>query len=259
MFKGCSKCGTQNPGDARFCGHCGASLEVEPGSAPPLPAGSRRPLAALWLTLGAAVFVLAACGAWWLNAPRPVATPSFDAAPPPSVYAASAPTAPAPSPPAEALPRAPSIAATAAPAAAAPPSSDLWEPAGREAVVDDTVAAKARQVARLKAERDARTRALREQRALVATRADADADAARHRLDEARARGVPPAAAATRSSAPTPTVATPAAARSVQERCVNLNIIAKAICQSRECVRAEHAGEPVCQRIRAADDRRREQ
>jgi hypothetical protein len=44
----------------------------------------------------------------------------------------------------------------------------------------------------------------------------------------------------------------------VQQRCADQNMVLRAICQSRECGRREHANEPMCQRIRAAEDRRRE-
>jgi hypothetical protein len=147
------------------------------------------------------------------------------------------------------------VAVTAASATAAPPSGDLWEPIGRPAPIDDSVAIRARQAAKLKAERDARARALREQRTLAASQAEAGA--ARHRIDAVRGRGLPAATPAARGSAPTPETAP---ARSVQERCANKsNALTRAICEARECVGAEHAGEPICDRIRAADDRRREQ
>lgn len=245
MSKDCSKCGTPNFADARFCGRCGAALEVE-------RAGAWHASPGRWVALGGALVVLAACGVWWLNAPRPVATPSFDAAPPPSMSTASNPATAARKPPDQTARPTPPTAATAVSAAARPPSSDLWEPVDRPGATDDAGAAAARQADRPKAERDARPRAAREQRTPAATRADAAE--ARQRLEDARGRGFSAAATRTRNSAPATTPA-----RSVRERCVNLNIIAKAICESRECIRAEHAGEAVCQRIRAADDRRREQ
>ena len=67
---------------------------------------------------------------------------------------------------------------------------------------------------------------------------------------------MPAAAPVPRTSSPVPP---PAQTRTVQERCANLNPLAQGICEARECVRREHAGESVCQRIKAADDRRREQ
>ena len=216
MSKDCSKCGTPNSADARFCGRCGAALEAE-------RAGGWYASPGRWVALGGASVVLVVCGAWWLNAPRPVATPSFDAAPPPSMSTASNPATAARKPPDQTARSTPPTAATAVSAATRPPASDLWEPVDRPAATDDAGAAEARQAARLKTERAARERGF-------------------------------PAATRTRNSAPATTPA-----RSVRERCVNLNIIAKALCESRECMRGEHAGEAVCQRIRAADDRRREQ
>ena len=252
LAEDCSKCGMSNPVDGGFCSRCGAILGADRARAWHAP--SMR-----WVAFGVAVVVLAACGAWWLNTPRPVATPGFDAAPPPSMSAASNPaTAPSWSPDETARPAPPTAAtaATAAPAAARPPSGDLWEPVDRPAARVTSGPAEARQAVGRSAEREARARASREQGTPAATRAEADADAnaARQRLEQARGRGVPAAATARRNPAPAP-----APARSVAERCVDLNIISRAICESRECVRAEHAREPVCQRIRAADDRRREQ
>jgi hypothetical protein len=59
-----------------------------------------------------------------------------------------------------------------------------------------------------------------------------------------------------------PQRAEPAAApraRTAQERCADRSLLLRAICESRECARQEHANEPTCQRIRAAEERRREQ
>lgn len=245
LVKDCSKCGTSNPVDGRFCSQCGANLEAD-------RTGVWHTWSGRWVALGAAVVVLAASGAWWLNAPRSVATPSFDAAPPPSMSAASNPSAAASGPPEETAQPTPPTAATAVSAAARPPSGDLWEPVDRPATSGASGPAEPRQAVSPSTERTARARAPREQRTLAATHTDADA--ARQRLEQARGRGVPAAATARRNPAPATK-----SARSVRQRCVDLNIIAKAICESRECVRAEHAREPVCQRIRAADDRRREQ
>jgi hypothetical protein len=47
--------------------------------------------------------------------------------------------------------------------------------------------------------------------------------------------------------------------RSAQETCAGGNPIVQGICESRECARREHADEPLCKRLRAADDRRRQQ
>jgi hypothetical protein len=48
-------------------------------------------------------------------------------------------------------------------------------------------------------------------------------------------------------------------ARSAQETCAGGNLITRSLCESRECSRREHADEPLCQRLRAAEERRRQQ
>lgn len=246
MSKGCLKCGTENASDARFCRHCGTPL-----AAPAIAAEPARPIT-LWIGLGLLAVALAGGGLWWLKQSRSPAVPTFDSAPPPSVLGADSPAS--------------------APAAASAPAGTLWEPAGKETAITEHVekpvpveaeTAKdspretARSVAREKAARDAKARALREQRAQAASQAEADL--ARRRADEARARAAQAPAAPT----PVPRAQSPASppvqARTVQERCAGLNPLAKGICEARECVRTEHAGEVVCQRIKAADDRRREQ
>lgn len=108
-----------------------------------------------------------------------------------------------------------------------------------------------------KAARDARAAALREQAASQAaiTRA-AEQEAARRRFEESRARPLPPPPPV-HAAAPVP--AAPARARTAQETCAGSNPIARGICEARECVRREHTDEALCQRLRAADDRRRQQ
>ena len=77
----------------------------------------------------------------------------------------------------------------------------------------------------------------------------AEQEAARKRADEARARA---AQAATAKPSPAP-AATP---RTAQEICAGRNAISQAVCESRECGRPEHAAEPHCRQIKAAEDRR---
>ena len=48
-----------------------------------------------------------------------------------------------------------------------------------------------------------------------------------------------------------------AQARGVQELCAGRGAIAEAVCQSRECAAPGHANEPLCRRLREADERRR--
>lgn len=241
---------------------------------------TRRPVA-IWIGLGAVVVALGVAGAWWLNSTRSPPLPTFDSAPPPSAVGAHAPALPASPPPEPHTAPAP-VAAAPAPASAAPavdvapppPATGLDtaasvaspEPAEKAAAgasrAERELPAASDNVAD-SAARDAKARALREQRvqrAQAAAQAEAG-NVARRRADESRARPPQAAPAATLPSraAPAPTNASPAPPRSVLERCSSGNPLVRGICESRECVRSEHAGELVCQRIKAADDRRREQ
>ena len=99
----------------------------------------------------------------------------------------------------------------------------------------------------------------RERRQLAASQAEADL--ARRRAEAARARSEPAATLPAPPPAPRAAEAMPPPdpARGVQERCAGRNPLSKGICEARECMRAERANDPVCQRIRADDDRRRQQ
>lgn len=150
----------------------------------------------------------------------------------------------------------PSARANSAPPVAIPDRA-IGAGTGRTARTLDP--AEKEQLAKAKAERDAKAKAkakvLREQRALAA---QAEQDIARRRAEEARARVAPEAP----STAPRPVVtapAPPAKPRTVAERCANRSAVAQGICEAAQCVGSEHADEAVCRRIRAADDRRRQQ
>lgn len=195
----------------------------------------------LWLASGALALVVAAAG-WWLLAP------SHDSAgrgaSPTSVTAAGmAPLAQAPSPE-------PASAANASAPATPLTPAELWDP-----IPADELQAARDQAAKARVAREAKALAAREQAAL------AEQDAARQRADEPGTRiapVAPPAAGpAPRSTTPAPAAA-PATAGTVQEVCGNRNPIAQAICESRECSRAEHAQEAICKRVRAAEERRRQ-
>jgi hypothetical protein len=75
----------------------------------------------------------------------------------------------------------------------------------------------------------------------------------RPRADPARARAV---AAASRTAQP---VAERGPGRTVEQLCTNSNAALRGICEARQCSRRAHSGEALCQRLRAADDRRRQQ
>ena len=140
-----------------------------------------------------------------------------------------------------AMPAAPAAAEPVDKAAAGGPGrSSLWEPIDAAALPKD------------RAERDARVRGASapEARGPVASRPAAAApEAAGRRADDDRAFNPP-------ATAPAPPV--PAMSGTAQALCANRNPISLAICEARECSRAEHAAEPACQRIRAAEERRRQ-
>jgi hypothetical protein len=159
---------------------------------------------------------------WWYGAMRVPESPSFDASPPPAALEAIRPASAASA----------ASAATAAPRAAPAFAIDTPGPDGMITETADDAA------------RPARTsRANPEPRAPATVASDA---APASRRVQAAARPTPRAPAA----AP--------AFRTAAERCADRSLVARSICQSRECARPEHANEPMCQRIRAAEDRRRE-
>ena len=65
----CPKCGAQIPGDARFCGSCGAQLRAVETVAPPRPTrpARRRRVAPLAIALGVLVVVAAAGAVAWFS------------------------------------------------------------------------------------------------------------------------------------------------------------------------------------------------
>ena len=278
----CRACGALNPAGARFCANCGA----DPTPPPAIGESARRPVR-LWIGVGVVAIALAASGggAWWLNSSRSTALPSFDSAPPPSVLGAAGLVTPTRTAPPGEVPVAAPLAAPelpappdalvapvapAAPAAAASmPAGKLQGPVDKNGVVAESVHAKPAD-AKGKPARNTRARALREPRAPAGSQAATHP--AQRRAGESRARppsaqtparssaqAHPPARApATRAARPVPPPAA-AQARTVKARCASRNPIIQGICESRECIRPEHAAEPVCQRIKAADDQRRQQ
>jgi hypothetical protein len=221
MSRVCSICAAANNDSDRFCRACGNALTDPARSAPPPVAAARRAIGA-WVAPTALVVVLAAAGIWWITASR---TPTAARIAAPSTPAASVP-APVAAPP---VASAPAVARAPASAASVPGASP-WDTVGPDGIITES------SDQQLQAAKDA---------------------AARRRVEpESRARplpAMPPLPARSAASVPPP------AARTVQESCANRNPIVQAICESRECARGEHANETICQRIRAADDRRREQ
>ena len=137
-------------------------------------------------------------------------------------------------------------------AAPLPQLSDMPNGETPEAEAKRLAAEKRRdKAARDKADREAKAKAASDQRdqSTTAQRAEQDAQA-RRRADDAQ-RNRPSAAATT---APVPATAQP---RGVQELCAGRGAIAEAVCQSRECAAPGHANEPLCRRLREADERRR--
>lgn len=264
----CPVCRHPNRSGTRFCAKCGRDQFAAPATpAPPpppptaptpapAPAAQAVPLVSpmppaprgmLWLATGALALVLAAA-AWWLLAPshgRAGRGPS-----PVADGTAGTPAGIAP-PAAVSLAQATSPATAASVPAAPLTPAELWDP-----IPPEELQAARDQAAKLRVAREAKALAAREQAALAET------DAARRPTDEAQARmpaAAPPLAGATqRSALPAPTAASPAGAGTVQQACGNRNLFSQAICESRECSRAEHANEDICKRVRAAQEQRRD-
>jgi hypothetical protein len=236
------------------------------------PSRSRAPLA---IGIVALVLVVGGALAWTFMRHSDPSPPAIGVTTPPvaaTLPATSAATAPlaaeampastaavsvATSAAAETPPPAATAGALAAPPAAAQPLPHVGDavpaasPAasGAEAEAKRLAAEKRRErAARDKADRDARAIAdQRDQTAATAQRAEQEA-AARRRAEEAqRARSV--------AAAPPPAAA--AVPHGVREICGGRNAIAEAICQSRQCSQAEHAGEAICRQLREQEERRR--
>jgi hypothetical protein len=297
MSRDCSKCGTPNADEARFCRACGGALTAPAAAArlpcracghpnlagarfcarcgtdqttpspPPAPvalpaaasgsANAARPMGR-WIGLGAIVVIaLVAGGAWWMNQARSPANPRFDAAPPPAVLdASSGPSASAPA------------SSEAAASAAAPPTLPMPVPpntSGASAASGETggqagkSAATAKppekepQTATDQAARDAKAKALREQRQLAASQAATERT--RRHAEDTGTRPVPHAPVSHPAAA---VPAAPEPGRSVQARCTGRNAILQGLCEARECIRKENANDAVCQRIRADAEQRRQ-
>lgn len=274
----CHACGTFIPASARFCTQCGADQSqvttsplfqptqtsdsaFAPSAFLHTPPPTAKPMG-LWISLGVLAVALIAGGAWWFKSTRANGAGASDTAAAPAPVAASATdvasnpvTAPEPASTPTAQPAA---APASEPAPVATPTAAAVEgPASAAAVATDAASAAALAKEKDRIARETRTKALREQRAQAASQAAARAaeqEAARRRAEEAGARASP---APPPPAAPAPVA--PPQPRTAQEICAGGNVIVRGICEARECVRNEHADEALCKRLRAADDRRRQQ
>jgi len=255
----CPACGHLNRVGARFCAQCGSAQPTPAAAAPPQSASPRpdltppvairtdrlaaaRPPLPIFIGLGAAAILLAVAAVWWFNSLRGVDVP-LPPLPPLSAASAVAPVGPASAaePDSAGAPIRPDTQiATPGPTAASEPAAAI------AAAAEDGAADRDSESTLARAQPETATPA-------TATGAAAEAPAPRPRADPARPRAV---AAAPRAAAP---VGARGPGRSVTELCTASNAALRGICEARECSRRAHAGEALCQRLRAADDRRRQQ
>jgi hypothetical protein len=272
----CSKCSAENADGALVCRQCGAALpppgaswsrsllpdddHFDPLSAPTLVMQHTAPAAlppieettvpmpvrgsgrTLLLGLATGVLIVAA-GAWLLrpgDAPAPAAAPATDSA------SASASGAVSVAPPAPAA--SPSLtAASAAPPPAAPAvaSAPVAVPAAASAAPVQAAASTAPAAASA---------------AVTDTRKRIPAPVARKRAMSAAPAAAPAASAAPAPAEPVaaPPVATvaPARPKTVAELCAAGNLITRGFCEQRECRRAEFMADPVCVKLKDAEQRR---
>jgi hypothetical protein len=294
MPRDCSKCGTLNADEARFCRTCGTALTAPaaaPAAAPPVPCR-----ACGHLNLAGTRFC-ARCGADQSVSPSvPVALPA--------AVTASA-TAPRPigrwiglgavvvalaagaawwmnqarSPATPSFDAAPPPAVSEAGSASAPAGIDVpasvaappLPPVSPAAVTAPSASAPASTLwepagasaataeATEKIQQAAKDKAARDAKA-KALRAQRQLAASQAAAELAR-RHAEDTRARPVPSAPVPHATAPAApepARSVQMRCAGRNAILQGLCEARECIRKENADDAVCQRIRADAERRRQ-
>lgn len=266
MANVCSSCSTDNADGAMVCRQCGAALApsaawsrslipeddtFDPLSAPTLvmqhtaPAAlpaieETQPMAPegstgrrlVWGLAGFAV--LLGAGLWLL---RPTSEPPAAAAPAgPAASAAAAMQQPSPTPlPASAPASVAAAAAVAVPASAGAPASPP--------VVTTTAAVP------------------------PATAPAASAADRRKRIPEPVVRRPVPAPAPSAPASEPVLVPPPAPApappqepvrpRSVAELCAGSSLLTRGFCEHRECAKAEQAGDPVCMRLRDAEEARR--
>lgn len=259
-----------SPADDRTrIGSTEATAGALPGSGrrPPSDRPSSRRRAGLWAALAAGVLLLAGLGVWLLGgrsptqtdgdaasvaatATRAAASAAARMANPEASTASTAPGTALP-PITEASP--PPIAAASTPidsaASAAPSFASPAASSGSAASAEEEARA-----AKLKLERAARAKALRELRDPALAK-KAEQDAATQRLAEERARAADSAASTGPERAP---VAPPVQHKTTaQEICAGRGMIGTAVCESRQCGQPEHVDEARCRQVNAEEARRR--
>lgn len=269
----CSKCSAENGDGSLVCRQCGAALpppnwgrsllpeddQFDPLSAPTLvmqhtapaplppieetavPMPVRKSGRTLLLGLATGVLTVAA-GAWLLRPAEPAAPAAVPAA---ASAPASASGAVSAAPPAPAASSAMAAASAAPPPAAPAVASAPIAVAAAASAAPGHAAASTAQAAASAAATDTRKRI--------------PEPAARKRALSA-APAAAPAASATPAPAPVEPVAPPPAAptrpKAVAELCATGNLITRGFCEQRECRRAEHAADPVCMKLKDAEQRR---
>lgn len=249
----CFKCSAENADGALVCRQCGAALpppswgrsllpeddQFDPLSAPTLvmqhtapaplppieetamPMPVRKSGRTLLLGLATGVLIVAA-GAWLLRPGEPAAPAAAPAA---ASASASAPAAVSAAPPAPAASPAQTAASVAPPAA---PAAASTAQAAASAAATDTRKRIPEPVAR--------------KRALSAAPAAAPAASVAPAPAPAEPVTAPPAA--------------PARPKTVAELCAAGNLITRGFCEQRECRRSELAADPLCVKLKDAEQRR---
>jgi hypothetical protein len=255
---------------------------------------TRKPMG-LWIGLGVLIVALAAGGAWWFGhsrgeqiidevaepaKPSKPAAPIEQPAPAPTAQGTPVPAATAPPDPAPvavapaAVPVPPAVETTPAPAvtppapvarpstSATPATSDLWEPADKNAPPPTTSAQDQADKARAARDaREARAKALRDQRDLPSSQEPPRGRPVPSSTQGNQSVPPPPSRAGTPVPAQTPAqAAAPAddqqAPRTVSQRCATGNPIVQSLCEARECLHRSLANDAACKRISAASEKR---
>ena len=236
----CTKCGTQNQDDARFCHACGAEMPLRPGTSPAAHDAAGEPRTtqsagirkAASITAGALLLLaVAAAGGWYWGRQRAAVAPMVS----PRVAASMARPAPE---------TRPGPAAVSAPAAAKAPPSALEHPAPQASVA----AAQRARAERLHAQR-LRAQHEREQRKaeLVAkekAKREAERKAEQNGKQKAKQRAAAEQAHAQAAASPPASVAERVAAlRAALQACQAKSFLSRQVCMQK--VRWKYCGMPL--------------